>query len=399
MYNAKDKDISLRISSRESNTINDSTLKIFDLNLSISSVIYLGFIESFSNILFLVTSEKMQIYRIQRPRIAFEAPPPLNGTEFESFDYKNESYCIKMGDVEAEGTLMIFPEKSNLVIANPNANTDIYYKLYDYKTFFELKDLMIGPNLDLMIRPEEGFEDFDMYLVAPLHEIFNVTDINMTGFIEYSNYATYFSKLRNHLIFLNSDTIFTITSDIDYFDKKITGFPIRSSHQIRGANFTSTFLVEDEDGKNDYVYAFSVINGSASFHVFIVSDIVSWIKQIKLTQIRDDGNYVLPYNNRVNFIDGRIIIVNSHRSSDNTNVYYMYNVKGQNLEFMQTITGDNNVVTAVKNIKIQEEIFYILYDNYNYIRVMNLYKNDTQFHKLYSIDNYGKDVYYKAGKC
>jgi hypothetical protein len=304
-----------------------------------------------------------------------------------------------MGDVEALGTLLIFPEKSNLIIANPNANTDIYYKLFDYKTFFELKDLMIGPNINLSIRPEEGFEEIEMYLVAPLHEIFNVTNINMTGFIEYSNYATYFSKLRNHLIFLSNDTIFTITSDVDYFDKKITGFPVRASHKIRGANFTSTFLIEEEDSKNDYVYAFSVVDGKASFHIFIVSDVVSWIKQIKLTKISEEGNYVLPYNNRVNFIDGRIVIVNSHRSSDNKNVFYMYNIKGQNIEFVRTITADNSVVTAVKNIKIQEEIFYILYDNLDYIRVMNLYKNDTEFHKLYSIDNYGDNVYYKGGKC
>jgi hypothetical protein len=92
MYNAKDKDVSLRISSREANTINDSTLKIFNMNLSISSVIYLGFIESFSNILFVVTSEKMQIYRIKRPRISFESPSPFHSTELESFDYKNGSY-------------------------------------------------------------------------------------------------------------------------------------------------------------------------------------------------------------------------------------------------------------------------------------------------------------------
>lgn len=92
LYNSKDKDVAIRISSRESNTINDSTLSIQNMRLSISSMIYMGFIESYTNVLFIVTSKAITIYTIERPKIQFIAPPVGQIPNLRELGYQHTKY-------------------------------------------------------------------------------------------------------------------------------------------------------------------------------------------------------------------------------------------------------------------------------------------------------------------
>lgn len=71
MYNSMKKTVSLRISSRAEDTLNDSTLKVVDLTIPISSVIYMGFVECFTNVFLLITSKQISIYSIKNPYILF----------------------------------------------------------------------------------------------------------------------------------------------------------------------------------------------------------------------------------------------------------------------------------------------------------------------------------------
>jgi len=73
LYNSMKKTVSIRVSSRQRNSMDDSTLKILDLNIPISTVVYMGFIESYTNLFVLITANKMWFYQIHRPYLSFNA--------------------------------------------------------------------------------------------------------------------------------------------------------------------------------------------------------------------------------------------------------------------------------------------------------------------------------------
>lgn len=207
MYNSKDKDISIRISSREDNTINDSTLKIMNMNLSISSIIYLGFIESYTNVLFLVTADAIRLFTIERPKIYFKAAPPGTLPELANAEVMNMTYCMQMGKIQGDGRIFLFKKNSTYIMSNPDANRQYYLKLYDRIFFYPLDNLFIGSDLHLTATPNEEYKGLILNMVPPLYLKYNFTDIYYDGFVEFASYTTNFETLRNHVIFIHEDEI------------------------------------------------------------------------------------------------------------------------------------------------------------------------------------------------
>ena len=89
LYNSYEKTVSVRVSSREQDTMNDSTLKVLDLDIPISSLVFLGFIESFSNLFIVATSNDIRIYSIRKPYLEF------NGYSIQNSIFKeNKTYAM-----------------------------------------------------------------------------------------------------------------------------------------------------------------------------------------------------------------------------------------------------------------------------------------------------------------
>ena len=76
-----DRATSIRIISRETDTLNDSTMSIVDTDMSIGSIIYIGFIEAYSNVLLIVTSSEITLHSVNRPQLVFQAPDIIGASK------------------------------------------------------------------------------------------------------------------------------------------------------------------------------------------------------------------------------------------------------------------------------------------------------------------------------
>ena len=155
LYNSMRKTASIRISSRQSYQLNDATIKILDLDIQISSVVYIGFIETFTNSFVVISSNDIYLYSVDRPHLLFDAsfvaennselslqntfdnynvlenswsqwfygPPP--------FSWVNLTYWVNLGDKIGKGSLIVFQQDSKIKVSNNKFRNSFYYNYYD----------------------------------------------------------------------------------------------------------------------------------------------------------------------------------------------------------------------------------------------------------------------------
>jgi hypothetical protein len=170
LYNSMKKTVSLRISSRKKSSLPDSTLKVIDLNIPVSSIVHLGFIETFTNVIIVVNSSYVSLIELDFPVLKISGIiTNSSGNPIKNFVKPTEiPYCVKMGSVKGEGTIMAYP-KSSRYTSTPNRHFPYtyYMNLYDPYSSFLLNDVFLGSNLALSITPNEGSSKI-LQLLEPL---------------------------------------------------------------------------------------------------------------------------------------------------------------------------------------------------------------------------------------
>ena len=201
------------------------------------------------------------------------------------------------------------------------------------------------------------------------------------------------------MLFFNQDNVTTLSNDADFYDKYVPEYDMVKWQWIRGANFTTSVSYQNETSRNSYIYALSVVDEVPSFHVFIISDIVSWVGEIKLHNITDNGHKVKPIADMLNYIDNRIFYINAYevRGGTTYNIFYFYKISDQGLNCFKTAETGKLFVAGTKVIKLRDSLFYVIYEYKDEFSVMNLYKNKDSFYKLYKLNTHD-DVTYKSGK-
>mmetsp|Transcript_15305 Transcript_15305/g.17768 ORF Transcript_15305/g.17768 Transcript_15305/m.17768 type:complete len:323 (-) Transcript_15305:154-1122(-) len=306
----------------------------------------------------------------------------------------SQQYYIQTGDVVKKGTIYIFPKGSDASIPDESVMTDYYYRLYDLKNYFLVKNIFIGHDLNLAINQSNTSDSINVKLIQPIYELYDdMRNLNFDGFIEFSNYATNNGALRNHIIFIDKSSISYSYNDARYFNRKIPEFNKPNTTELHGLNMIMSMQNKKTVSKNNFLFALSVIDNVATLEVFIISEIVSWIKQIELSEITKDGNLVDPSANTVNFFDCiAVFAINGHKYVDGNRIetFYFYKMEQSNVTlFLKIVTTEpNNEFTMARNIKIRPNILYIIYEHFKYFNVMDIQPEFNTFHKRYALDVY-----------
>ena len=406
MFNSKDKDVTFRILTRALYTLNDATLELENMNLPPSATIYLGFIEPYANIFVHVCSKGITFNYIKNPLITFSVPivgnEPLSG-------YKEQSYWISLGGVKAKGKLLVFPKGSHEVIRNPDVKYNFFFKPYDQKNYFLTESPFIGHDLNVTIEIEKEYEELQGHLASPLYLLYhndNFTENSKNSFIEFSNYSTNRNSLRNHLIFIESDKLKFSYSDANYFIRKIPNFNMPIKRELRGVNMITSMMGKNSTSKNNFLFTFSVIDGVAEVEVFIVSDVVSWVKGILLREIYDDGYKVAPNCSEVNIFSTESVFAVHAQKETSEGVFdnfYFYKVEEMTITMFKVVEAKSFEIQGFKvarNIRIQQNLLYIIYEGFDYFHIMDLRTDKNTFYKKYKVDVYNKDkgILYISGK-
>ena len=185
---------------------------------------------------------------------------------------------------------------------------------------------------------------------------------------------------RMHIILTFKDYICSTYTEFNYFTNDIIDIVEMKSEIIRKANFEFTYLFKNTDTiKNSYLYALSIVNNKPEFHVFIVSEIVSWISKIDLCSISNETFTVKDKESIVALIpeDNVVIIKGYHQDQYKKEqvVYYFYNFTGPNIANFDKVSSTDTQFSVSKFIYISEFLYYIIYYDACFV---DLYKLNTK---------------------
>ena len=425
LYNSMKKTVSVRISSRDKNTLNDSTLKVIDLNIPISSVIYLGFVESFANVFFLITSKEIKIYSISKPYVIFEGVLTQPSTDTNPSSgmtpvYTLSHYCLYLGDRIGAGDIELFRDYQNSsLIINEAFDNQFYFDLYDPLSYFYLDDVFLGPDMKLNISTVSLDLNYyskldDLYKKADNNQTINLDVIpplslsdyseinNHTTMMEVATFSTGYYKYKVHAIFVNHDTLEYQSYEIDLLgDVKIDD--LAKIETFRNVEFVSIFVYRNMTYKcNSYLYALSVVDQKPVYHVFIISDVVSWIKQIPLTDIIDKGLKVQNSKDSTNYITNQgILIVQATKwkfGIIEEDSFFFYRVKNDHITLFDTVYAKETKDFMNKFVYVENSLYYIIYSLTSYIDIYTLNSYQNKHYIEYTI-NPPDNAVYITGHC
>ena len=277
------------------------------------------------------------------------------------------------------GTLILFPKDSFEIVKNYHQKNVFHFYLYDTDIDFPLEQAFIGNNLDLIVNDTYGVlgEDVKINISAPLnyHDHFNV--IGFTDFMEISTYVRETGELTAFMIFIYTNYIFYLYQDFSIFDNVKYDRHSGRTRDIRTAYYTSSYLLCDKDNyRNDYLFAMSYDEEKPSFHVFIISDIISWQKAIPLTNITEKGCLVKNKTDNVNYFkDQNVFVINTYKKTwtGSKDVFFYYKiVNGSELECVSMLETNFNDYTFAKVILVQPKLYYRVHKKYRFVEVYRL---------------------------
>jgi hypothetical protein len=400
LYNSMRKTVSLRISSRKRDSMNDSTLKILDTNIPISSIIYLGFIDSYTNLFMVATSNQMKIYRISRPYIVFDAKLIFDDPEPDSEKHFISNYCLLMGDLIGKGQLVIFRnETSTEYVHNKFFPKKFYLNLYDPFNMIILNDIFLGSNIHLSavsLDPDHPLSKMNpkyttdlefldsvfskksdalsLDLTLPIQQIDLPIEKPHNGSMDLATYATSKNTLRLHMTVTLKDHIIYQYNDINFFKGDIINSTEKKTRKVHNANFITTFTYQNNT--NNYLFALSIPSEeSPEFHVFVISDIVSWVNKVSLLNITNDNYKVIPEKNSITYIaEQGVVIIKGYkiRFYMKYDAFFFYRINNSNLECFDVVTSDETEDVLSKFIYINEFLYYIIYQKAPYFDVYTL---------------------------
>jgi hypothetical protein len=407
MYNSLEKTVSIRVSSREIDTLNDSTLHILDLLIPTSSIIFMGFVEQYSNIFLLVTSKEIFAFSIRKPYIRFDASnvaPSL----FDNTTYLKSPYCVKMDGEVHKGKVVVFQKDTNSVVKREFIEKDYYFSLYNSQMFFTLNAIFFGSDLKMKVDNRyQNASEVDLVLQSPLilddFQILTFADIRST---EISCYVSYLGYIRMFEIFVSAKTILYKSFDYslleDFEFNKLVDF---IKLEVRGANLISSYLyTQNELITNDYLWTISVVNEKPSFHVFIVSEVISWLKEIHLPDIENDGYKVEPLKTNIHFLKNQnLFVIRGYKTSTlgykSVSLFYFKLINGTSIEKLITLPTDNPTDQIPKYVALTEEIFYLIYNSNKTIDVFTKSTKYNTYYIEYSIEINNGTQYISGVSC
>ena len=409
LYNSYEKTVSVRVSSRERDTMNDSTLRVLDLDIPISSLVFLGFIESYSNLFIVATSNEIRIYSIRKPYLLFNSYIIDTKVFRENGTYAFTNYWVRMdNDHLGKGTLILFKNKGvNTIVKNYYLKSIFHFNLYDVNINFPSEDVFIGSNLDLIVKDTYDVirEDVKINILAPLSyrdesKILSGVAISM----EISTYVKENGELRAFLILVYQKSLFYFYQDFSVFGNENSIRRDSKTSDVRAGNYTSSYLFTDKANyRNDYLFAMSYDEGKPSFHVFIVSDIISWIKVIPLRNITDDGCYVKFRSDNVNYFKEQdVFVINTFQKTwtEHKNIFYYYKiVNGSDLVWFDILDTNYQDFTFFETILVQPKLYYRVHQKSKRVEVYNLDKKHVIHHVEYLIKIEDDKSYLSGHTC
>lgn len=196
--------------------------------------------------------------------------------------------------------------------------------------------------------------------------------------MEVATYATSSNVYRMHVIFTLKNLIVDFYWDMGYYQEEMINQKTFISSVVHGVRFVSTVITEgSEKDSNSYLYALSVANqAKPEYHIYIVSDVVSWVKKVPLLNITQDGFKVEPSKGSVTYIEEQdVFIVKAYKEEwlrATKTAFYFYKVNGTNLTIFDKVTSEETSSRAVKFVYINDFLYYIIYKGEHYVDVYSL---------------------------
>jgi hypothetical protein len=193
-----------------------------------------------------------------------------------------------MGKERGEGNVVVFNGYTNDIIINPNAQTDIYFKLYDTDMEYYLHDLFIGHEIQIALGDDTMLpEGVDLKIHPPLFQESKLGNINQWKMFKYSTYTSKFGTLLVHFIYIYDSHLVYFYSILSINQKIIIkDMNHGRTPYIPHTNFVASFISENNTYyDNNYLHALSVVDYVPTMHVYIVSAVIGWVNKITFPDI------------------------------------------------------------------------------------------------------------------
>ena len=219
--------------------------------------------------------------------------------------------------------------------------------------------------------------------------------------MEISTYVRENGELRAFLIFVYPQSLFYFYQDFSVFGNEISNRKDGKIRDVRTGNYTSSYLFTDKRNyRNDYLFTMSYDEGKPSFHVFIVSDMISWIKVVPLKNITDDSCYVKFRSDNVNYFKEQdVFVINTFKKTWNghRNIFYYYKiVNGSDLVCFDVLDTNYQDFTFSKTILVQPKLYYRVHHKSKFVEVYNLDKKHV-IHRVEYLIKIEDDKSYLSG--
>jgi len=330
------------------------------------------------------------------------------------------------------GTLIVFKKIGHSeLIHNSQFPTDFYMNLYDPFASLIFNDIFLGQDLNLsiaVIDPDSPYylphsdssrelafgetpllsnhcndlniSNLYLELKQPIENLpfeIKTTDI---GLMDLTTYAIGNTTFRIHMMMTMKDYITYEYNDIDYFHGTVLQSVKNETFKINNASFVSTFVYKcDEEIDKSYLYALSVFKeDDPEYHLFNISDVMSWVSKIKLTNITDDDYKVVASQESVNFIEEQnTIIVHAYQKNRWTgsikDSFYFYHVVGKDIYCFDVVRSDEVEHLLYKFVYISEYLYYLIYKDAHYVDVYKLNANLRQHSIEYRLGISSNETY------
>ena len=262
-----------------------------------------------------------------------------------------------------------------------------------------LDDSFIGSDLNLTMS-QVYHNDTDVILnLTLITPLLKVEDDELSNFqnempcnvdesvisMDLASYASSTNMYRMHLILSYQNYIWNTYTEVNYFTNEVIDIVQRSSSKIRKVKFQFTYMYQGNNTeRNSYMYALSIVNKRPEFHIFIVSDIVSWVNKTDLWSITNQNYTMQDRSCIVAWIQEDNVIIIRGKTEDKykreQTVYYLYSFHGSNITLFDSVNAKDTQFSVSKFIYISEFLYYIIYSDAKFVDV---YKLSTLTNKHY----------------
>lgn len=223
--------------------------------------------------------------------------------------------------------------------------------------------------------------------------------------MQLSTYVTEIGDLRMFLIFVYENYILYFYSDYSILRNSHSARSQKRTRDVRDANITTAFMFRDSERfKNEYLWAFSLMDGKPSFQVYIISEIVSWLKRVDLDCITNAGDRVDTDLKSINFISAQnsfiIRAYQKNKIGQRKDTFYYYRiVNGTEIELFDTYRTESSSFPISKIIAVNNDLYYLIHESCPEIDIYTINKEYKTHYVEYTLRLKNNTQYISGNSC